>query len=254
MKVLIIEDEQATADRLIKLLTEIEPEIEILNTLDSVSSSIDWYKKNPNPDLVFQDIQLADGSAFEIFKEVEIKVPVIFITAFDQYALQAFRVNSIDYLLKPVKKEELIEALAKYSEFHKSKRQVDFDYTELAKILNKESFQKRFVVRYGQKIKAIDVDDIAYFFTSEGNIFFKTFENLQYPLDVSLDNLEPILDPLKFYRINRQFIISYKSIREMYTYSKSRVKIILHPPCEQDTIASTDRSGSFKKWLAGQSE
>jgi two-component system LytT family response regulator len=254
MKALIIEDEQATALRLKKLLHEIDPEIEVLEILDSIESSINWFKENTAPDLIFQDIQLADGSSFEIFNQVEVKTPVIFITAYDQYALQAFRVNSVDYLLKPVKKQDLAEAIKKFKEIYAKKNESSVDYAALARIINKESYQKRFVVRYGQKIKAINVQEIAYFFTSEGNIFFKTFDDSQYPLDISLDNLEPMLDPLNFYRINRQFIISYNAIKEMYTYSKSRVKIILNPPCEQDTIASTDRSGSFKKWLAGQTE
>jgi len=254
MKALIIEDEQATALRLKKLLNEIDPDIEVLEILDSIETGVTWFRENTAPDLIFQDIQLADGSSFEIFNQVEVKTPVIFITAYDQYALQAFRVNSIDYILKPVKKQDLVEAIEKFKNIYSKKNGTEVDYAALAKIISKESYQKRFVVRYGQKIKAVNIEDIAYFFTTGGNIFFKTFDDSQYPLDISLDNLEPLLDPLNFYRINRQFIISYNAIKEMYTYSKSRVKIILDPPCEQDTIASTDRSGSFKKWLAGQTE
>ena len=253
MKVLIIEDEQATAQRLGKLLQEIEPAIEIIGVLDSIDSCVKLFKSNYHPDLIFQDIHLADGSSFEIFGQVEVKAPVIFVTAYDQYALQAFKVNSVDYLLKPVKKNDLIEALKKFHEYHEVKKNAVFDYSALAQLIKKENTQKRFLVRYGEKIKAVEIENIAYFFTQEGNLFFMTFDNHQYPLEISLDKLEPTLDPIQFYRINRQFIINYKAIKEMYSYSKSRVKIILNPPCEIETIASTERSGDFKQWLTGKS-
>lgn len=254
MKVIIIEDEQATALRLEKLLKEIEPAIEVQVVLDSIKSAVSWFKDNQPPDLVFQDIHLADGSSFEIFDQVKLNVPIVFITAFDQYAMQAFKVNSIDYLLKPVKKAELAESIQKYKTLYAKKQDFDPDYAALARLITKKDFQKRFVVRYGQKIKAIDVDEIAYFYTDAGNIFFKTHDNEQYPMDLSLDKLEAFIDPEKFYRVNRQFIISYAAIKEMYTYSKSRVRVILQPPCELETIASTDRSSDFKKWLTGNND
>jgi DNA-binding LytR/AlgR family response regulator len=253
MNVLIIEDEQATAQRLSKLLQEIEPSIVVIDLLDSIESCVNWFKFNKQPDLIFQDIHLADGSSFEIFKQVEVRAPVIFVTAYDQYALQAFKVNSVDYLLKPVKKNDLVEALKKFNEIYGQKRQTEIDYSALAKLIQKDNFQKRFLVRYGENIKAVDIENIAYFFTQEGNLFFKTFDNHQYPLEISLDKLEPTLDSTWFYRINRQFIINYKAIKEMYSYSKSRVRIILNPPCEIETIASTERSGEFKQWLTGKS-
>jgi DNA-binding LytR/AlgR family response regulator len=253
MKVLIIEDEQPTAIRLKKLLNEIDPGIQVLDILDSIASSVKWYRQNPHPDLVFQDIHLADGSGFEIFNQVEVNVPVIFVTAYDQYALQAFKVNSIDYLLKPVKKMDLIDALEKFKQFRPSGRiETEIDYSALVRLLKTHEQPKRFVVRYGQKIKAIDVEQIAYFYTDSGNSFFKSFDNHLYPLDISLDKLEPMLDLSVFYRINRQFIINYKSIKEMYAYSKSRVRVILDPPSELETIASTDRSSDFKQWLTGK--
>ncbi len=251
MRTLIIEDEQATALRLKKLLQEIEPEIEILDMLDSIESCVNWYKNNTAPDLVFQDIELADGSSFEIFKQVKVDTPIIFITAYNQYAIDAFKVNSIDYLLKPVKKTELINSINKFKNIYADSK-IDLDYASLAKLINKEDYQKRIVVRYGNTIKAIEIENIAYFYSDSGNIFFRTFENNTYPLDFSLDKLEPMLNPEKFYRINRQFIIQYKAIKEMYGYSKSRVRIVLEPECEQETIASTDRSGDFKKWLTGK--
>ena len=254
MKVLIIEDEQATALRLKKLLVEIEPEIEVLDILDSVESCIRWYNENEAPDLVLQDIHLADGLSFEIFNEVKVDSPIIFITAYDKYALQAFKVNSVDYLLKPINKEQLKNSLNKYRQIYHNKIKLDLDYSQLAKLMASkgEIFQKRFVVRFGQTIKAIDIEEIAYFFTESGGNYFKTYDNRQYPADHSLDKIETMIDPNNFYRINRQFIISYKSIKEMYGYSKSRVRIILDPPSEYETIAATERSGAFKKWLTGK--
>jgi len=251
MKTLIIEDEQTTALRLKKLLLEVEPDIEVLAMLDSIESCVKWYKTNDPPDLVFQDIELADGSSFDIFKQVDIDSPIIFITAYNEYAIDAFKVNSVGYLLKPVKKAELKIAIEKYRKLYADSKS-DIDYNSLAKLINKEDYQKRIVVRYGNTIKAIEIDDIAYFFTESGNILFRTFENNTYPLDISLDKMEPLLDNEKFYRINRQFIINIKAIKEMYGYSKSRVRIILEPDCEHETIASTDRSGDFKKWLTGK--
>lgn len=250
MKVLIIEDEQPTALRLKKLLTEIDPGIEVLDILDSVATCIKWYDENLHPDLVFQDIHLADGSSFEIFEQITVRTPVIFITAYDQYALQAFKVNSISYLLKPVRKSDLADALNKFREFRPQSGLPD--YASLMWEMKNNGFPKRFVVRYGQKIKAVEVADIAYFFTESGNSFFKTFDNHLYPLDHSLDKLDAMLDPALFYRINRQVIIHFKAIREMYSWSKSRVRIILDPPSEFETIASTDRSGDFKQWLTGK--
>jgi len=251
MRTLIIEDEQTTALRLKKLLQEVEPEIEVLAMLDSIESCVNWYKTNDPPDIVFQDIELADGSSFEIFKQVKVESPIVFITAYNEYAIDAFKVNSVDYLLKPVKKTDLINSIDKYKRLYADSKS-DIDYNSLAKLINKEDFQKRIVVRYGNTIKAIEISDIAYFFTELGNILFRTFENHTYPLDISLDKMEPMLNPKVFYRINRQFIINFKAIKEMYGYSKSRVRIILEPECDIETIASTDRSGDFKKWLTGK--
>jgi len=146
----------------------------------------------------------------------------------------------------------LAKSFQKFNEFYKKDVKLDFDYDSIAKLIRKNEYQKRFVVRFGQTIKAISVENIAYFFTKTGGIYFKTFEDRTYPIDISLDKLEPMIDPLLFFRINRQFIVNFNSIMEMYSYSKSRVKMELNPPSEFDVIASTDRSGSFKKWLSGK--
>jgi len=252
MKVIIIEDEQATAQRLQKMIGELDPEIEVIRILDSIESSIAWFGENPAPDLIFQDIHLADGSAFEIYKTIKVDAPVIFTTAYDKYAIEAFQVNSIDYLLKPVTREQLQHSLDKWKRVSAKGSKVD--YEALAGLLAPPSYQKRFMVRYGQKIKVIATDDIAYFYTLQGNNFFKTFDGMEYPSDYSLDKLESMLDPDRFYRVNRQTIISINSIKDMYSWSKSRVKIELEPPGDFETIASTERSGGFKKWLSGRDE
>ncbi|RLD60901.1 MAG: DNA-binding response regulator [Bacteroidetes bacterium] len=252
MRILIIEDEQATANRLKNMVLELRPDAQICEIIDSIEAGVEWYKNNEQPDLVLQDIQLSDGSSFDIFEEVKVEAPIIFITAFDEFAIQAFKLNSVDYLLKPVKKDELERGFEKFREIYQKEAKQEFDYASLAKLITKQEYQKRFVVRFGQTIKAIAVEDIAYFFSQTGGTFFKTFEDRTYPIDMSLDKLEPMLDPLIFFRINRQFIVNFNSIKEMYSYSKSRVKIELKPSCEFDAIASTDRSGSFKKWLSGK--
>ena len=252
MNALIIEDEQATAQRLQKMIGELDPGIEVIEVLDSIEASVAWLGSNPHPDLIFQDIHLADGSCFEIYRTIKVDVPVIFTTAYDKYAIEAFQVNSIDYLLKPVSREQLKNSLDKLRRLSRPEERPD--YSALAGLLSPQSYQKRFMVRYGQKIKVIPTEDIAYFYTLQGNNFFRAFDGMEYPSDHSLDKLEDMLDPETYYRINRQIIININAIKEMYSWSKSRVKIELDPPCDFETIASTERSGGFKKWLSGQAD
>jgi DNA-binding LytR/AlgR family response regulator len=255
MNVLIIEDEDPAAERLQGLLLEAEPQTNVLATLDSVRSAVAWLTSHPEPDLIFLDIQLADGLSFEIFRQTEVHVPIVFTTAYDSYALEAFRVNSIDYLLKPVKREELTRALNK---FRKTRGSVLLP--DLGRLLQQlqpsapvREFKRRFIIRFGDKIKAVDVDQVAYFYTEDKINFLRTRDNQSYPIDQNLDRLEELLDPRRFFRINRQFIISIDSIDQMYAFSKSRVKITLRPPSTGDTIVSTERSPVFKQWLAGES-
>jgi DNA-binding LytR/AlgR family response regulator len=250
MKVLIIEDEEPSVKRLSKLLKEIEPLIEIAGNCDSVKSSVEWLKTNPKADIILMDIQLADGLSFDIFKSVKIDTPVIFITAYDEYALKAFKVNSIDYLLKPIKKEELGAALAKYKNIKSAELPVK-DLLEMMNDPKAESFQKRFVVHYGQNIKVITIEEISYFYTEDKIIFLCTKDVKRYSIDFNLDQLESMLDPSVFFRINRQFIINIDAIARMTTYPKSRVKIELNPPAPHETVTSSERSPEFKKWLSG---
>lgn len=249
MQILIIEDEAAAARRLAKLISEIDPEIEILDQLDSIESSVLWFEQHPMPDLIFMDIHLADGSSFELFNLVDINRPVIFTTAYDQYALQAFKVNTIDYLLKPLKKAELEQAIAKYK---KQQKPEISDYRALVEALQKDQYNKRFLIRFGQTIKVVEFREAAYFYTEDKITFLVTKEGKRYPLEQSLEKLEEMADPRNFFRINRQFIVNIESIREMYAYSKSRVKLILNPPCDKETVVSTERSPIFKRWLTGE--
>jgi DNA-binding LytR/AlgR family response regulator len=251
MKLLILEDEPASAQRLKKLAEESEPDAIVLDILDSISNAIDWLKGHSAPDLILSDIHLADGLSFEIFKQVKISCPVIFTTAYDQYAIQAFKANGIDYLLKPIKKAELEEAFARYKQLKPAVPQVDL--AQLAAMLGKpgQDYLKRVVIRLGQQIKMVDVKDIAYFYIDEKIVFGVTFSKDRYPMDVSLDQLEKQLDPGRFFRINRAFIVSLESIDTMITYSKARIKIKLKPPCELESITSTERSAAFRDWLKG---
>ncbi len=252
MNTLIIEDEEPAAARLKKLLKEIDPGIHVLDAVVSVKSAVRWFNQHEMPELILLDIHLADGQSFEIFRQVKITAPVIFITAFDEFAIQAFKVNSIDYLLKPVKKEELQDALKKFRTLYSAKQSADFN--KLLETLKdqKPEYKKRFIIRYGDHIKTINIEDVAYFFTQEKINFLRTHDNKTYPLDFNLDKLEALLDPSVFFRINRQFIIGIPSIDQMFAFSKSRVKVKLKPPTDEDTIVSTERSSAFKEWLGGE--
>jgi DNA-binding LytR/AlgR family response regulator len=252
MKLLIIEDEPASAQRLKKLVEEIDPEIIVLEILDSITSTIEWFQAHTEPDLILADIQLADGLSFEIFKEISISCPVIFTTAFDQYAIQAFKVHSIDYLLKPIKKAELAEALRKFNKIRPLLRQVDLALLNSIAGQTAKEYLKRIIVRMNQQIRVLDLKDLAYFYIEEKIVFAMTFAKSRHSMDLSLDQLEKQLDPERFFRINRAFIVSLDSIESMYTYSKARVKIRLKPPCDLESITSTERSAPFREWLKGK--
>ncbi len=254
MNVLIIEDESATARRLQKLLLEIDPDIQVLAIHESIAQTVNWLKLHGEPDLMFMDINLSDGLSFEVFTEIEVNCPVIFTTAYDQYAIQAFKVNSIDYLLKPVVKDNLSESIHKYYKLQRPAAENKLDIAKLALALGiqKPDYMKRLVVRYGEVIKAIEVKDAAYFYSDEKIVFMALKEGKAYPVDFTLDHLETRLNPELFFRINRKFLINYHAIEKMISYSKSRIKVTLNPPCELEAISSTERSGEFKEWLSGK--
>lgn len=251
MKVLIIEDEIAAARRLKNLVSKINPDIEVVDQLDSIEGVLNWQEKNELPDLIFMDIHLADGSSFEIFNHVKIDKPIIFTTAYDVYAIQAFQVNAVDYILKPIKEENLKAALDKYQKFHKETK---IDYQQVVRSLQQTPEEKRFLIRLGHSIRLIEMKDAAYFYTKDKITFLVTNAGKRYPIEHSLEKLEDTANPKKFFRINRQFIICIDAIKEMISYSKSRVKVELNPPCDLETIVSTERSPLFKKWLLGDNE
>lgn len=253
INVLIIEDEEPAANRLHKMVTEIEPDTKVVENIVSVASGISWLQNNPQPDLIFSDIQLSDGLSFEVFKNVEVQCPVIFITAYDQYAIDAFKVNSIDYLLKPIKKDDLQTALNKFKKLSTAER----PSLDIAKVIEtfsapKNGYKTRFIIRYGEHIKTVKIEEVAYFFTEDKINFLTTFEGRRYTIDYNLDALDSMLDPKNFFRINRQYIISIQAIKEMFSYSKSRVLVKLNPPSKHETIVSTERSGDFKLWLGDE--
>lgn len=250
MKILIVEDEIPAAERLKKLLQEIEPSVQIVDLVVSVKSALRWFNENPAPDLVLMDIHLADGDSFEIFRQTDVKAPVIFITAYDQHALEAFKVNSIGYLLKPLKRDELKAALDKYHELRSlGNEQVKALINQLNPV--KKEYQKRIIIRYGDTIKMVDVNEVAYFYTEDKITYLCTRDNLRYPIDDNLDEVENISDPKQFFRINRQYIINILAIDKMLAWSKSRVKVVLKPATTEETIVSTERSPHFKEWLTG---
>lgn len=255
MRVLLIEDEEPAAKRLQKMLKEIEPGLDVVNHIVSISSAIKWFAENPQPDLVISDIQLSDGLSFEIFKSVDLACPIIFTTAYDQYAIEAFKVNSIDYLLKPIKKEELEKAVNKFKKLSPvAPAAPPIDINKLLQSLNPggPEYKKRFVVRYGEHIKTIDIEEVVYFYTEDKVTFLCTKDGRRFVIDYNLDSLDSTLDPKTFFRINRQYIIGIHSIAEMFAYTKSRVLIKLNPPAKHETIVSTERSADFKLWLGDE--
>ncbi|RMF03959.1 MAG: DNA-binding response regulator [Bacteroidetes bacterium] len=246
MHILIIEDEPAAARRLRKLVEELQPQAQLLPIQESIEGSIALLEQKPKLDLILLDIHLADGASFEIFRHVQVETPVIFTTAYDQYAIDAFQVNAVDYLLKPIKREALAQAFTKLGT--RQQQATSINYEQLARQLQPEQ-EQRFLIRLGQQIKLLEVKDIAYAYTEQRITFFMTKAGRRYPIDYSLEKLEELLPERRFFRINRQFIVALDAIEEMLTYSKGRVKLILRPSCDQDTIVSTERSPVFKKWL-----
>jgi len=249
MNVLIVEDEKPATTRLINMLKKIAPDAHIAGITDGVESTLNYLDQNPPPDLVFMDIHLADGSAFEIFRHHSFDgTGVIFTTAYDQYAIEAFKVHALYYLLKPIKQEDLEHALSRYHEF----KEKSSDYKEIVtRLLSKQPADKRFLIRMGQSLRLVHQQDIAYFYTSDKITFMMTREGRKYPMDYTLENLEVMIDPAKFFRINRQYIIHIDAIQQMHAHTKARVRIDLLPGAHEEVIVSTEKSPLFKKWLEG---
>ncbi|MGD9930893.1 MAG: LytR/AlgR family response regulator transcription factor [Mangrovibacterium sp.] len=253
MRVLIIEDEEPAVVRLKKLLSELDEQVEVLGCLESVSQSATWFTGNPPPDLVFMDIRLADGLSFEIFDLAPVSAPVIFTTAYNEYALKAFKVNSIDYLLKPIVPDELKNAVNKYKTHYAN---VNGAIPTLQENMQKllahfsGSFKSRFFIKVGQRYKSITVQEIESFFVQGKSTFLTTASGKTLDIDHSLDQLGNMLDPCLFFRVNRNFLVNINYISEVVIYSGSRLKLKLHAGTYPEAIlVSRDRVSPFKRWM-----
>ena len=252
MKVLIIEDEAPAFRRLQKILDEVRPGIEIVDVIDSVEESVKWFKNHNLPDLIFMDIQLSDGISFEIFDHIQITKPVIFTTAFDEYMLRAFKVNSIDYLLKPIKVEDLAKSLDKFEQMRQVFGQAE--PTDLNALigqikLDDKKYKSRFLVKQGEKLLSIETTETFMFQTRNGVVYLITGSGKKFLVDYTLDELTSLLDPDQFFRANRQFLIHYNSIKEVHRYHKGKLLIAPKIDIEEPITISEEKSSLFKKWL-----
>ncbi|MBN2272771.1 MAG: response regulator transcription factor [Bacteroidales bacterium] len=248
MKVIVIEDEKPAVEKLERMLRDIDPGINVIACLESVEDSINWLIKNPPPDLIFMDIQLDDGLCFEIFENAEISTPVIFTTAYDEYALKAFRVNSVDYLLKPFEHEALKRAFQKFHLLHRPNN-LHQQVENLLKQFQPKT-KKRLLIKVGEHYRSVQTTDIICFYIKERCNFIYLGRGKSYPVDQSLDKAEKLIDPSIFYRINRNFIVNYFAIKDIIVYSSSRLKIKLEDwPEEDDILVSRERVADFKEWM-----
>lgn len=251
MRVLIIEDEEQAAKRMESLVREVIPTVQIVGVLDTVKKSVQWFKSNETPDLALMDIQLADGISFQIFEQCEVKCPVIFTTAYDEYALKAFKVNSIDYILKPVDKDELSAALVKLKGLSKNAdtSQALLSNLEQAMLMLTKKHKTRFVIKVGEHLRTIEIDTILYFYSQEKTTFCHTLEKRDFILDYTLDQLAEMLDKNLFFRINRKYIIHAKSIQDIINYTNSRLRLVLKNSEDNDIVVARERVQEFKDWL-----
>ncbi len=250
MRVLIIEDEQISAHLLEDILTEEYPDLEVIERLHSVQGTMDWFDENEEPDLIFMDIQLSDGLSFDVIKNLDLRTPIIFTTAYDQYALKAFKVNSLDYILKPIDRKELSAAIAKYKELHGKKVSYDSKVIEeLIKSLSKPSYKERFMVKSGQNLGYVLVTEVLFAFADEGLVFLITNDGKKHHIDHKIEELQNLLDPKNFFRVNRKFIVNINAIQKIHTWHNSRLKLDLMRGDEHEIIVSRERVSDFKNWL-----
>ena len=257
MKVLIIEDEELAVKKLQKTLASVDSEAEVVGVTDSIRSSVNWLEVNPSPDLILMDIELADGQSFEIFEKVDVKSTVIFTTSYDEFALKAFKVNSVDYLLKPIQKEDLEAALDKFKKmkdiYGKSNGSqslnVDSLVRELQLKLQPKEYRKRFLVKHAQKLVSIDVEEICYFYSDGRLNFFKTGDNKKYVVDYTMDELEEMLNPELYFRISRSFYVSIGSVDQIHDYFGNRLLLNLKPAVDKEALVSREKVTDFKKWM-----
>lgn len=253
MKALIIEDEKAAVRNLQALLSEVAPDMEILAVLDSITETIDWFRASPAPDLIFLDIHLADGSAFEIFEHVEIRCPIIFTTAYDEYALKAFKVNSIDYLLKPIDRKDIQKALDKLKLLNSDSTNKEPDYTSLLRALKKEeNYKTHFLIPVkGDKLLPVSADSILFFHIDEGVVKVIMADGKEYIFPQTLDELTDSLNPAFFFRVNRQYLISRKAVLDIDLWFNGRLSVNMKVPVPEKILISKARVSEFKEWFAG---
>jgi DNA-binding LytR/AlgR family response regulator len=252
MKILIVEDEELAVKKLRKNLMSVSDSAEVVGVTDSIKTTVEWLQENPHPDLILMDIELADGQSFEIFNLTEVRSPVIFTTSYDEFALKAFKVNSLDYLLKPVQKEELQAALNKYQKLKVSSEgnlNMDDLVKELQQKLKPKSFRKRFLVKHAQKLISVEISDIAYFYSDGRLNFFKTNDNKKFVVDYTMDELEDMLDPEIYFRISRSFYVSIDSVEKIDDYFGNRLILGLKPAVDKEALVSREKVTDFKNWL-----
>lgn len=250
MKVLIVEDEIPAANRLSKMLQQLDDEISVVHKADSIESSVSYLNSTPAVDLIFMDIQLADGLSFDIFEQVQVKTPVIFTTAFDQYTLKAFKVNSIDYLLKPIDEKELEKALNKYYDLHqKSTPDLSDKMMKLMQEMNLVKYRERLLIKRGQQLSYLKTENTAYCFADGKLCYAVDFNGSKYLLENNLSQLEEQLQPSTFYRINRHLLVNIESVKKVHTWLGGRLKLEICPATTAETVVSRERVNGFKEWL-----
>jgi two-component system response regulator LytT len=251
MKILLIEDEYHAVQYLSGLVAELLPDATLVATLDSVEDAVEWISTNPPPDLALMDVQLADGLSFDIFQQTSISFPVIFTTAYDQYTLEAFKVNSIDYLLKPVEKAELKRALSKYERWNQG--QAGHQLQQLAGLmetmLQKNPYRQRFLLKTGKDFTVLHVQDIAYCYSEDGLSFALDRQGKRHVLEQTIEKLAQELDPAHFFRINRSMVVHVQSVRKIHSWFNHRLKLDLEPATQLEVVVSRDRVKGFKTWL-----
>lgn len=251
MNILLIEDEKLAAEKLTSLVEKICPESKVLNILDSVDGAIDYLKNNEEPDLIISDIHLTDGLCFSIYTEVKVQCPIIFATAYEKYAIQAFEVNSIDYLLKPIQESRLEQAINKYKQLKNKTEDNTALYEEFQKLLvqKNRNYKSRFLCKLGNKIKSIPTENILYFYSANKMTFLVDKNEQRLPINNTLDEIDQLIDPDNFFRINRKYITHFDAIAEIHPYFKGRLKLKLNPSMDDDIVVSTEKSPIFKAWL-----
>lgn len=251
MKVFIVEDETLSAKRLQKMLKDIDPSVLVQGVADSIKSATAWFEQNIDTDLAFFDIELADGQSFEIFSNVKVNCPVIFITAYDEFALRAFKVNSIDYLLKPIDENELKNAIDKFKQLKSTITPVSSIESLIADLQKQQTpdFKERFLVKQGQKLISVEVTDVAFFYTEEKVTMLKTNKGERHLINYTLEEIEGFIDNKKFFRANRQFVLNIKNIKDVHLWFNGKLKVATTPTTETEIIISRERAADFKKWM-----